>query len=282
MSEEIPAILSEHVPEPSLPSASLGEALRMARQRRGLEVEEVARQLRMSSRQVTALEADEFVSLPSPTFTRGFIRNYARLLEVEPEPLLAKYSGMLPASTTGASISLHSEDIPILVGSRNIWISYLIASIVLGIAAGAWWTYMDWREKASAQQPAVSSVAPATTTSAPAQPPAQAVPEPASPPPTSVVLPGEQEQSPSPAPVATEGNHILMKFSQQSWVRVLDRDGKEIFNKNKPENTEDVAEGNPPFKVEIGNAAGVQLSYKGQPVDLAPHTKANVARLTLE
>jgi cytoskeleton protein RodZ len=65
-------------------------------------------------------------------------------------------------------------------------------------------------------------------------------------------------------------------------VRVTDRDGKEIFNKSKPENSEDVIEGNPPFKVEVGNAAGVQLNYNGQPVDLAPHTKANVARLTLE
>ena len=73
-----------------------------------------------------------------------------------------------------------------------------------------------------------------------------------------------------------------MKFTQPSWVRVLDRDGKEIFNMNKPSGTENVIEGNPPFKVEVGNAAGLELSYNGHPVDLAPHTKANVARLTLE
>ena len=73
-----------------------------------------------------------------------------------------------------------------------------------------------------------------------------------------------------------------MKFTESSWVRVLDRDGKEIFNKNKPAGSEETIAGAPPFKLDVGNASGVQLSYNGKQVDLAPSTKANVAHLTLE
>jgi cytoskeleton protein RodZ len=40
--------------------------------------------------------------------------------------------------------------------------------------------------------------------------------------------------------------------------------------------------GTPPLTLEIGNTAGVQVSFNDKPVDLAPYTRANVARFTLE
>lgn len=292
MSEETPAILSEYEAESQPGSKTLGAALRLAREGRGLDLEEVARQLRMSPRQVTALEANDFASLPSPTFIRGFIRNYARLLETDPEPLLAIYRDTQPESQASTkSISLHSEEIPILSGNRSAWTSYLAASVALGIAVGGWWVYMDWREKAPVE-PTIAVAPPTPTPVAPLPAPAPVdLQSPVVTDPQMLPLAPEAEAQATPTgtmlpalPAASTitGSHITMKFSQQSWVRVLDRDGKEIFNKTKPENTEDFADGTPPLKVEIGNAAGVQLSYNGQSVDLTPHTKANVARLNLE
>ena len=297
MSEEVPVILSNRLPEPAISGAGLGESLRMAREHLGLNVEEAARQLRLSMRQLMALEADDIGALPSPTFTRGFIRNYARLLQLDPEPLLAAYRAMLPESTEGASISLHSEGIPIQNGNRNSWLPYLVASVLLGIAGGGWWAYMDWRENLPVQPatvvkaakpfaPVVSPPVVAQSQTEPAS--AAAAPPSVEPlqPSVSEALPAEPAPATTPTPTPTQaspsGAHILLKFTQPSWVRVSDRDDKEIFNQNKPSGTESVIEGNPPFKVEVGNAAGVQLSYNGQTVDLAPHTKANVARLTLE
>jgi len=40
--------------------------------------------------------------------------------------------------------------------------------------------------------------------------------------------------------------------------------------------------GTPPFSLVIGNASHVRLTYNGKPVDLAPHIKVDVARLTIE
>jgi cytoskeleton protein RodZ len=85
------------------------------------------------------------------------------------------------------------------------------------------------------------------------------------------------------APAATHNasGSIRMTFSEQTWVSVTDITGKEVFNKTKAADTEDTADGKPPFNIVIGNAAGIQMFYKDEPVDITSHTKGNVARFTL-
>lgn len=76
---------------------------------------------------------------------------------------------------------------------------------------------------------------------------------------------------------------IHLKFDQDSWVEITDKDGKPIVAQlNRAGSELTVANDNPPFKLLIGNAANVHLTYKGLAVDLAPHTKTDVAHLTLE
>ena len=66
----------------------LGELLRRARQARGLTLEEVARDTRISFRYLEALENENFGLLPAPVYARGFLRTYARYLGLEPANLL--------------------------------------------------------------------------------------------------------------------------------------------------------------------------------------------------
>ena len=61
-----------------------------------------------------------------------------------------------------------------------------------------------------------------------------------------------------------------------------DRDNKVVFSQRSPAGSEHAVGGQGPFSLVIGNAAGVKLFWRGQVVDLAPHTKGEVARLTLE
>lgn len=289
MSEEPSVVGPDAAPEQDV-GASLGARLHAAREHLGLDIDEAARQLCLSPRQLAALEADNIGMLPSPTFARGFIRNYARLLQLEAAPLLALYRDMVPENTGGLSISLHSEGIPIQTGNRKAWLTYLVASVLIVLAGGSWWLYMDWRENTPAQP--VNTVKPVGSVS-PAPAAKAAAEQQAEPPPMGAgLLPAELVQPPvaanpsavsAQAPVSgASAPRIVMKFSQSSWVRVLDRDGKEVLNKMKPADSEETIEGIPPFRLDVGNAAGVQLSYNGQPVDLAPSTKANVAHLTLE
>ena len=75
---------------------------------------------------------------------------------------------------------------------------------------------------------------------------------------------------------------LKFTFSDHTWVSVTDRNNKEIFNKTKPAGSEDIVQGQPPFKVIIGNVSGSKLVFNDKPVDLVPYTKLNVAHLTLE
>ncbi|PKO73475.1 MAG: DUF4115 domain-containing protein, partial [Betaproteobacteria bacterium HGW-Betaproteobacteria-17] len=82
--------------------SSVGQILREAREAQGLTQEDAAARLRLMNRQVEAMETDDFESLGQPVFARGFVRNYARLLGLAPEALLARMAGA-PAEPTAVS-----------------------------------------------------------------------------------------------------------------------------------------------------------------------------------
>lgn len=94
------SVLTSTVPEASIVQ-TLGERLRETREARGLSVDEVARVIRFSPRQIEAMENDDFEKLPGLTVIRGFIRSYAKLLKLEVEPLLALFDRQAPVSLQG-------------------------------------------------------------------------------------------------------------------------------------------------------------------------------------
>ncbi|MCA9994966.1 MAG: helix-turn-helix domain-containing protein, partial [Anaerolineales bacterium] len=69
----------------------LGQILREARENKGLTLEEVQAETRIHARFLTALEKGDYAVLPTPVHVRGFLRNYARFLGLDPQPLLARY-----------------------------------------------------------------------------------------------------------------------------------------------------------------------------------------------
>ena len=73
--------------------ATAGGRLAACRQERGWTVEQVASQLNLAPRQVMALENDDYPALPGVSIVRGFIRSYAKLLKIDPAPLLASIGG---------------------------------------------------------------------------------------------------------------------------------------------------------------------------------------------
>lgn len=69
----------------------LGHILREARETKGLSLTEVQDKIRINSRFLQALENGEYERLPTPVHVRGFLRNYARFLGLDPQPLLDRY-----------------------------------------------------------------------------------------------------------------------------------------------------------------------------------------------
>ncbi len=71
---------------------SPGAKLAASRNAMGWSIEQVAFQLRLAPRQITSIEMDDYASLPEPAIVRGFIRAYAKLLKLDPGPLVALIS----------------------------------------------------------------------------------------------------------------------------------------------------------------------------------------------
>lgn len=69
----------------------LGHILREARESRGLTLAEVQEETRINTRFLEAMENGEYGALPTPVHVRGFLRNYARFLGLDPRPLLERY-----------------------------------------------------------------------------------------------------------------------------------------------------------------------------------------------
>lgn len=278
----------------------VGKIFSDARERAALSLDEAASRLCLRSQQVEALEQGAVDALPGPTFVRGFIRSYAKLLHLDAEPLVEAHRRHAPAGGTG-QISLKSEHIPIIEPSRHNWLPYVQAAAVIGMALGAWMVYMDYFAGRPAETPAAQQESAAETQPLPPLEAAEveiAIPQPpmtdtavapvAVPPPEAAAAadplaqPAAAQPGAAPAASPVAGAKLKLAFAESSWVRVRDRDGRDLLNKTASAGSVEEISGTPPFRVEIGNTAGARLSYNEQAVDLAPYTRANVARFTLE
>lgn len=274
---------------------SLGAVLSATREQHQLSIDDVSSHLRLSPRQIMALESNDFAALPEAMITRGFIRNYARLLGIDAEPLLQAYREYAPSAEY--AISIPSANIPILNNNKRSWKPYFIASLIVVILLGLWLAYMDYFSGKFKQSPFSSTLssmmAPATTTAMPqpaALPPVAPIAETVTPPAPAPAQPSAASAAAEPA-AATEPSEsveedavstIKLSFTGSSWVSVTDASNKKILNATKSAGEEAVVQGDPPFKIIIGNAGASSLLYNDKPVDLAPYTKLNVARITLE
>jgi len=104
-----------------------------------------------------------------------------------------------------------------------------------------------------------------------------------------ISTPGQQEaavQATEPpdggAPVVEAGKQIVMTFNAACWVDVRDSDREFKLFGEMPKGTRKVLGGRPPYKLVSGNAQAVSITVNGAPFDLAPYSKGNVARFTLD
>ena len=297
-----------------------GGALRQAREAQGLSVQDVASKLRLSSKQIDAIEADHFSILPEPTIVRGFIRNYAKQLKINAEPLLDAYTVIVPSNTQHELILKPTTNMQVTSGDKPKAGSYIWAGLVALLALGAWLFYQSYIEKPSPTKPSATtesdveilqplpepalpaaerspelqtatelalppapdvalpaSAAPAST--APNTAPAAALP---TTPVSTVSTPATTETIPA-EPVAPVGLAKLeFNASQETWVGIIDAEGKQIYDKIIYAGSREVVEAKLPLNVTVGNARASNLTMNGKAIELAPHSRNNVARIKLE
>jgi len=85
----------------------------------------------------------------------------------------------------------------------------------------------------------------------------------------------------SPASVAPGDAPLLLTYQGPSWTEIRDRSGQLVVSRLVAPGSVEPVRGVPPFDIVLGNAHVVTLVYRGKSIDLSPHTRQNVARLTL-
>jgi cytoskeleton protein RodZ len=140
--------MNEHADQPATPGKDTGipgKTLQSQREAMGWSVEQVADQLKLAPRQVVALEAGDYASLPSPAVTRGFVRAYAKLLRIDAAPLVSMIEMNMPPEAQAGASNVRRETRPTsfsesrfpVGGKRNKVPVGLIAGVVVLAAAGA-------------------------------------------------------------------------------------------------------------------------------------------------
>jgi len=263
----------------------VGEELLRARQACGLEITDVAQQLKFAPRQLEALEQERFDLLPGATIARGMLRNYARLLKLDPEPLIQRMADRLDAPDSDRLAERYSQPVPFSDGARRATFIYI--GLSLGILALAGGVVYEWRQERTPPQEAAASPAPPLEPRTPPIAAQSAVAAPAPLPPIAMAQPPaslDPQEHPAAAPArpaATGPNRLVVRCEEEAWLEVRDSAGRVLVSSLQPAGAERVLRTRPPLTLVIGNALHVRVTFNDRPIDLKPHTRVEVARLTV-
>lgn len=158
-------------------AAEMGAQLRQLREARGETTSDVAHSLKLTSRQIEAMEAGRLDLLPGAAFARGFLRNYARYLGVDAATVLAAFEAeVAPRAVELAPVSNAAGVMPSGSGGRAVQIpAGLIAGALLLVVLVGW--YFDWFRMPEETADVAEHVVEPATLAAPAVTSAAAAPQ---------------------------------------------------------------------------------------------------------
>lgn len=141
----------------SAPETS-GQLLSQAREKMQLTVEDVAARLNLRATVITAIEQDDEAQLPSPTFVRGYLRAYARLVGLPEQQVLDAYKGEASQTNMQSFSNRTSNE---RSDSRVMWLTYVIV-LVLVACLVAWWWQKQQQSKLAAESAVITEVSSAS------------------------------------------------------------------------------------------------------------------------
>ncbi len=126
--------------EQSPPGLGPGDRLQAARISIGLTLEDVASKMHLSAAILGSLEANDFEEITAPIFVKGYLRSYARIVNLDEEDIIKQYSLYYThndppiSSTSNASPEINSDD------ARVKGTTWLIIVILVGLLSFWWWS----------------------------------------------------------------------------------------------------------------------------------------------
>lgn len=268
-----------------LSTASAGALLKTAREAQGLHIDALAVTLKVPVFKIEALEADRHEVLSDLVFTRALAASVCRVLKIDPAPVLAALPhSELPRfknDVAGLNTRFKTAGVDFGLQHKNRLASPLalaVALLLLGVLVLFLLPESKLAEVATGQAPAVPDMLRIEPLADPAA-------SPASDPQAALSLVSRTVTTPVAQPVAapTEAPAILMLQSRDaSWVEVTDAQGVLQLRKILEAGEQVRLMGPLPLSVVLGRADAVDVSVRGQRLDVTAMTKANVARFEVK
>ena len=252
-------------------SNSPGMQLRAAREKLNLDVKTVAKLLHINEESIIALEGDDYEKFPAPIYVIGFLRNYARLLNMVPEPLVKNYE--LLGKQAPPILSEVTAKIPRRRRRRlEPWTGYLaVGGVILMLLL---WLFPS-NKPLDDNPPVPANNQVQSITPLPAQEETQGTA------PAPVVENKPPETAPGPPPAPIPADTLIVHFTGESWVEITDSTGRRVFyDTGKPGQTSTLL-GTAPFSILLGYSPAVSIEYNGVPFDHSRYARQDVARFKL-
>lgn len=236
-----------------------GEYLRQIRMSRGKELTEVAHELKISEKQLIALEKDDYNALPEAPFIKGYYRAYAKFLNADATALIQRFDEIY-SSDTGLSSSHALKDSPIKImgklssrkrrGAKG-WLKKLIlAIIVLALIWALWSVVSNWLSKRN-------SDAPATDANNAVQ----------------VIEFDNATATTAAGATSNTGDQLVLEFSRPTSVMIQDGAGKTLAQGRQSESL--TLSGQAPFSIRLDDAEAVKLKLNNEDIGLSSYTNAS-------
>ncbi|HIF5872910.1 TPA: cytoskeleton protein RodZ [Vibrio parahaemolyticus] len=314
--------MTEHENTNEVPlSIEAGTLLKNKRESLGMTQKQVADRLRLRVSVIEDIENNRFESQQVATFTRGYLRSYAKFVGLDEKVVLVALEQTADVKPKEQEIEMQSFSRKTKHekhNSRIMLLTWVIAIVIIGISAAWWW--QNQQENSLAQvvaeanvetsQPSADEIADIdlmTEEELIASTPAELAASNNTASESSInaaqtdeVVPAETEESTTEAtqepvavieaaeevqeasPLVPEGMTLLtMKFKADCWIQVKDTNGKTLVSGTQKPGQDVELTGKAPFKVILGAPEGVTMTFASEPVDLSGYTSGKVARFTL-
>lgn len=231
----------------------IGEALRNARRSKGATLSEAAEDTKIRETYLAALEREDFDALAMDhVYVRGNLRNYARFLGLDPEPLLQKYREQVQADVAAPSPAPQPLTRPMAPERASRTGLFLVGAVLVVVVLAVIGILNDRPEE---QPLANDQVAP---------PPVETETDPLAQAPTTrpSAAPSEPTTA-APTEAATGGVEVTLQTTAETWMRVL-VDGDHRYEGIQRAGVNEQYVADQEVELRIGNPAAVELTVNGR------------------
>ena len=293
-----------------------GHLLRQAREEQGLSQKETARDLHLTSKVINAIEEDDFELIPSFVFARGYIRSYARHLGLDGQALVAEFDLAYGVPNNSAKPMSAIRKGVQQSKPGDTWVKLISIVFVVGLVAASivWWQSQNGSQMLpqlssgavqelpsdalvedldaddsdldlllfSTNESEVDAIVPEAESIIESEETQVVVVEPVVDPVAKAVTEQAPKEVTDAVVLLPNQAQLVMVFDKDCWVEIKDANGKMVLSDlySAGDTIEQVITA--PIEVLLGRSSGVAtMTFDGRTIDLKPHTRKDIARLTL-